>query len=84
MVVYLWEMLVTSFVRRARAPQSRTLAHMRIRLTVSLEIPIEKWVDARGCEREDVRDDIRQYFQDLIEEDEMLDEVEGKATFKEF
>lgn len=57
---------------------------MRIRLTVSLEIPIEKWVDARGCEREDVRDDIRQYFQDLIEDDEMLDEVEGKATFKEF
>lgn len=39
---------------------------MKVRLTVTVEVDPSAWADEYGCERSEVREDVRSYFTDGI------------------
>lgn len=56
---------------------------MKVSLNITLDVDIESWTNEYGCDRDEIRDDVKTYFANLIRRSEptasgMVKDVEVK------
>lgn len=55
---------------------------MKIRVVLEIEIDPQEWEDAAGCERSEVRNDVKTYIRNTVQASAMIDEADGQVTLR--
>jgi hypothetical protein len=55
---------------------------MRITVTLTVDVDPEEWMSAAGCERAEVREDVRKYIAGRAQEAAMIDETGASVELK--
>lgn len=58
------------------------MSRIRVSVTLTVELDAEAWMEHQGIAREDVRQDVREYVQHLVQGSVFLDEAQATVELK--